>query len=261
MRFSLLILAVPALAAVNEPCYGPEGVAGVCVANADCDSAGGTAIDGACPADPAGVRCCTKAPCLENGSTSQCGWVSDCAGSSSAGLCPGPSQMQCCDSTDNGWGGYPAPTIPAVGACQQTAVDGANAVVNQFPGAVREIFCIRDCACPGTSEHCCGMAIDYMIGNEGSVSIFRIPQIVCLSGVSFFANFCFCLGAYSVWYRDCRVGDEPGLRDQPLVCHLGPEDLVPWPRSRWTLVGLAHHGGPWRPDTESLVCFAPPSPN
>lgn len=174
MRFSTLAFIAPALAALNEPCYGPDNLAGVCVEDATCSSNGGTAIDGACPWDPAGVRCCTKSPC--QGSGSACGWTSDCSGTSTPGLCPGPSGVQCCDSTDNGWGGYPAPTIPAVGSCQQVAVDGAETVVGQFPGRVREIFCIRDCACPGSSDHCCGKAIDYMIADGGSVSSSFSPS-------------------------------------------------------------------------------------
>lgn len=171
MRLSTLALwAVPILAATNEPCYGPDGLAGVCVADADCESAGGTAIDGACPWDPAGIRCCSKKSCLSSGE-SACGWESDCAGSSTPNLCPGPSQMQCCDSLDNGFGGYSDPALPSVGACKQTAVDGAEAVVDAFPGRVREIFCTRDCACPGTSDHCCGMAVDLMCADGGSVSL------------------------------------------------------------------------------------------
>lgn len=167
MRLSTLLFAAPALAAVNEPCYGPSGIAGVCVTSATCSSSGGTTVPGACPADGADVLCCTKSPC--QGAGSACGWTSDCAGTSTPGLCPGPSANQCCSSTDNGWGGYPAPSVPAVGACQAVAVDGANAVVAAFPGRVREIFCIRDCACPGSSDHCCGKAIDYMIADGGGV--------------------------------------------------------------------------------------------
>lgn len=143
MRFftTLLLSAAPALAAVNNPCYGADGLAGVCLSSADCTAGGGTSIAGACPWDGADVRCCSKTPC--QGAGSACGWSSDCAGTSTPGLCPGPSQVQCCSTTDAGWGGYPAPSVPAVGSCQQVAVDGANAVVAQFPGRVREIFCIR----------------------------------------------------------------------------------------------------------------------
>lgn len=167
MRFTTILFTVApsALAAVNNPCYGPDGLAGVCVSSSACSSGGGTAIAGACPWDGDDVRCCSKTPCQAAGSA--CGWASDCAGTSTPGLCPGPSQMQCCSTTDSGIGGYPAPTIPAVGACEQVAVTGAEAVVGQFPGRVREVFCTRDCSCPGSSDHCCGKAIDFMIADGG----------------------------------------------------------------------------------------------
>ena len=47
-----------------------------------------------------------------------------------------------------------------MGACKSVAVAGARAIVNAFPGRVREVFCIRNCACPGSSDHCCGKATD-----------------------------------------------------------------------------------------------------
>jgi hypothetical protein len=176
MRFtSLLLAAATALAAVNEPCYGPNGLAGVCIDSGACSAGGGTSIAGACPWDAANVRCCSKTTC--KGSGSACGWRSDCAGTSTTGLCPGPSQMQCCSTTNNGWGGYGAPAIPAVGACRQVAVNGARTVVNAFPGRVRQIYCTRDCACPGTSDHCCGKAIDYMIADGGGVSLTSPSQM------------------------------------------------------------------------------------
>lgn len=46
---SLILAASTALAAVNEPCYGPNGLAGVCIDSGACSSAGGTSIAGACP--------------------------------------------------------------------------------------------------------------------------------------------------------------------------------------------------------------------
>ncbi|KAI9172540.1 hypothetical protein HJFPF1_02045 [Paramyrothecium foliicola] len=165
MHFTpFLILPALALAAVNEPCYGPSNRAGVCISTSACSQAGGTSISGACPADAADIRCCTKPAC---GSGGNCRWTSDCAGTSSAGLCPGPSQMQCCSSPAQGFGGYAAPRIPAVGACRSVSVAGANRFVSAFPGRIREIGCKRDCACPGSSDHCCGLAIDLMIADGG----------------------------------------------------------------------------------------------
>lgn len=59
--------------------------------------------------------------------------------------------------------------MPSVGACKKVAVDGAKAVIKAFPRRVREIGCTRDCSCPGTSDHCCGKAIDFMISDAGGV--------------------------------------------------------------------------------------------
>lgn len=148
---------------------------GVCISSSSCAAAGGTTINGACPWDAADIKCCTKASC-PNGSAGNCRWKSDCAGTTVAGLCPGPAQMQCCSSSAQGFGGYSAPKIPAVGACKSVAVEGAKKVVAAFPGRVREIFCTRNCACPGTSDHCCGKAIDFMCSDAGGVSFFlRAP--------------------------------------------------------------------------------------
>jgi len=179
MRYlALLALALPALAAVNEPCYGPSGAPGVCMEASACTAGGGTTISGACPWDSATVKCCSKKPCLSGDSTSRCAWQSDCPGTSSSGLCPGPSQFKCCNSDVNGWGGYAAPTFPSTSSgCKATAISGAKKVVAAWPGRVRQIYCIRDCACPGTSEHCCGMAIDFMIADGGGYATNSGAQI------------------------------------------------------------------------------------
>ncbi|TDZ19823.1 putative secreted protein [Colletotrichum orbiculare MAFF 240422] len=157
-------LLAMAMAALNEPCYGSDGRVGVCVTTSACTSSGGTSIDNACPADAANVKCCTKASC---GSGGNCRLSSDCAGTSAANQCPGPSEFKCCSSAASGFGGYDAPKIPAVGACKQNAVDGAKKIVKAFPGRVREVGCVRDCACPGTSDHCCGKATDMMCSDAG----------------------------------------------------------------------------------------------
>ncbi|KAL2138128.1 hypothetical protein VTI28DRAFT_7402 [Corynascus sepedonium] len=163
-----LLSATAVLAAVNEPCIGSGGRAGVCLSTSNCASAGGVTTTGACPADAADIMCCTKASC-ENTSAGNCRWQSDCGGTSVSGQCPGPAQMKCCSSTATGFGGYDAPAFPAVGACQAVAVDGAKKVVAAWPGRVRQIYCTRDCDCPGTSDHCCGKAIDFMCSDAGGV--------------------------------------------------------------------------------------------
>lgn len=75
MKFLALLLISPlvAQAAVNEPCIGSGGRAGVCVTTTTCDSSGGITVNGACPADAANVKCCTKNPC---GSGGNCRWTS-----------------------------------------------------------------------------------------------------------------------------------------------------------------------------------------
>ncbi|KAH6989189.1 hypothetical protein BKA56DRAFT_629078 [Ilyonectria sp. MPI-CAGE-AT-0026] len=157
-----------AQAAVNEPCYGKSGFAGVCVTTSACSKAGGTTISGACPKDPANVKCCSKPKC-GSGGAGNCRWTSDCAGSKASNQCPGPGQMKCCSSAARGFGGYKAPKIPAVGACKRNAVTGAKKIVAAFPGRVREIGCVRDCTCgaSGSSDHCCGRATDMMISDHG----------------------------------------------------------------------------------------------
>ncbi|KAK4143172.1 uncharacterized protein C8A04DRAFT_29190 [Dichotomopilus funicola] len=168
LKVLTLIMAATAMAATNEPCFGADGRAGVCVSTSACSSAGGITIAGGCPADAADIKCCTKASC-SNTSAGNCRWQSDCAGSSVANQCPGPAQMKCCSSAATGFGGYAAPAFPAVGACKAVAVTGAKTLVAAWPGRVRQIYCTRDCACPGTSDHCCGKAIDFMCSDGGGI--------------------------------------------------------------------------------------------
>ena len=146
-----------------------------------CSGSGGVTINGACPADASNVKCCTKATC---GSGGNCRWSSDCAGTTVANQCPGPSQFKCCSSSATGFGGYPAPAIPAVGACKSVAVSGAQKIVNAFPGRIKSIGCVRACACPGTSDHCCGKATDMMCSDAGGVSdLSPVPCAVNLNNI------------------------------------------------------------------------------
>ncbi|KAL0944968.1 D-alanyl-D-alanine carboxypeptidase [Colletotrichum truncatum] len=172
--FTTIVSVTAVFAATNEPCYSTDGRAGVCVLSSTCESGGGTTINGACPADAANVKCCSKSSC---GSGGNCRWASDCAGTSASNQCPGPAQFKCCSSTAGGFGGYGAPTIPPVGACKAVAVDGAKKIVAAFPGRVREIGCVRDCACPGTSDHCCGKATDMMCSDAGGVPTLSGKEI------------------------------------------------------------------------------------
>ncbi|KAH7385876.1 hypothetical protein BKA66DRAFT_440540 [Pyrenochaeta sp. MPI-SDFR-AT-0127] len=172
MHFSSLLLTLfasqLATAALNEPCYGSGGVAGVCVKTSTCSAEGGVTINGGCPKDPADVKCCSKPKCST--SPGNCRWVSDCAGSSLSGQCPGPGAFKCCKSPERGFGGYGAPTIPSTSSgCKQVAINGAKWVVAKFPGRVKSIGCIRKCDCSAnpSSDHCCGKAIDLMCSDDG----------------------------------------------------------------------------------------------
>src|SRR5436190_404258 len=94
--FNLSVVHAHVLAgrAVDGPCTGSGGAPGVCIATGSCTSAGGTYISGACPNDPADIKCCTKASC---GSGGNCRWTSQCSsGKTQTGLCPGPADFKCC---------------------------------------------------------------------------------------------------------------------------------------------------------------------
>ncbi|KAI8156496.1 hypothetical protein K4K50_005589 [Colletotrichum sp. SAR 10_71] len=143
--FLIAAVSVPAVfAAVNEPCYGSGGRAGL----SHFSDHTYTVTD-------------------QNISGGNCRFTSDCAGTSVANQCPGPSTFKCCDSSASGFGGYGAPNTLTVGACKSVAVNGAKKIVAAFPGRVREIFCTRDCTCPGDSDHCCGKATDMMCSDAG----------------------------------------------------------------------------------------------
>jgi len=202
MHLQALLLSAftsAALGALNEPCYGSGGVAGVCVTTATCSASGGVTITGGCPSDPSDVKCCSKTTCA-NGSSGNCRWTSDCAGTTVSNQCPGPSAFKCCSSNASGFGGYSAPTIPTAGtssgACKAVSVSGAQKVVAAWPGRVREIFCTRACACPGTSDHCCGKAIDLMCSDGGGVCdpVPCDPGLCC--ALNLWADIKFMIGPY-----------------------------------------------------------------
>lgn len=166
-------------AVVDGPCTGSGGAPGVCITTSKCSSGGGQYISNACPGTPNDIKCCTKTSC---GSGGNCRFTSQCSsGNTLTGLCPGPPDFKCCVPSGGSGGPYPTPAFPAVGACKQRSVDGARAVVAANPGQVRQIYCIRDCACPGTSDHCCGLAIDFMCSSAGGVSVPPISLSLSLS--------------------------------------------------------------------------------
>ncbi|KAF2734837.1 hypothetical protein EJ04DRAFT_602187 [Polyplosphaeria fusca] len=181
MQFPILLVALLASritnAATNEPCYGANGIAGVCIAESSCTSSGGVTINGGCPSDASNIKCCSKASC--GASPNNCRWSSDCGGASLSGQCPGPAGFKCCQSSAQGFGGYAAPSYPALGACKQVSITGAKKIVAAFPGRIREIFCTRDCACSSTpsSDHCCGKATDMMCSDAGGTPTISGRQI------------------------------------------------------------------------------------
>ena len=149
--------------ALNGACTGAGGAPGVCVRTASCSSAGGTSIQGACPNDPYDVRCCTKTSC-GSGGAGNCRFTSSCSsGKTETNKCPGPANFKCCMP---GGGAQNQPALPTrASGCQQVAINGAKAIIDQFPGRVRQIGCKRDCS--GSSEHCIGKATDLMVGPYG----------------------------------------------------------------------------------------------
>lgn len=188
MHFSLLIPTVVLLSAtttlanviaersvVDGPCTGSGGAPGVCIATAKCTSGGGSYISNACPGTPNDIKCCTKTSC---GTGGNCRFDSQCSTSTLTGLCPGPASFKCCvPGGGTSSGPYPTPSYPAVGACKAASVSGAHKVVDGNPGKVRQLYCTRDCSCPGTSDHCCGLAIDFMCSSAGGVSSLQFPSM------------------------------------------------------------------------------------
>lgn len=81
LLLSILPFSTFTLAAVNGRCTGTSlhQVEGICISTANCAAAGGVSIVGACPNDPANIRCCHVEPCED--SSSYCTWTSrGCAG-------------------------------------------------------------------------------------------------------------------------------------------------------------------------------------
>lgn len=167
---------------LNGPCTGASGKPGVCIATKACTSGGGTFVNDKCPDQPEDIKCCTKPTC---GSGGNCRWTKDCGSGSHTvdNLCPGPDAFKCCvpgaGSSGGGSSGgksFKDPKFPSVGACKAVAVNGAKKIVDANKGLVREIFCTRDCSCPGTSDHCCGKATDMMCTSGGGVSFPMISD-------------------------------------------------------------------------------------
>ena len=167
---------------LNGPCTGAGGAPGVCISITNCDDGGGQTIIDACPGTPDNIRCCTKTTC-GTGNKGNCRFTSSCAsGITETNKCPGPANFKCCmPSGSSTPGSWPPPTFPSLSSgCKQIAIDGAKAIVAQFPGKTKEIGCIRKCDDPASSDHCTGMATDMMVAN-GGVSTYFLTEKVFLN--------------------------------------------------------------------------------
>ncbi|EXJ55516.1 hypothetical protein A1O7_08444 [Cladophialophora yegresii CBS 114405] len=155
---------------VNGACTGSGGAPGVCISTSSCISAGGKYISGACPGTPEDIKCCNKTAC-GTGNKGNCRFTSSCSsGNTETNQCPGPANFKCCMPAGSG------PQLPSTSSgCKQKAIDGAKAIVNAFPGKVKEIGCIRNCDDPSSSDHCTGMATDMMVTEAGGKTIAGEP--------------------------------------------------------------------------------------
>ena len=158
--------------ATDSPCTGSGDAPGVCIATGSCTSRGGTYISGACPKDPADIKCCTKTSCGHGGN---CRWTSQCSsGNTLPDLCPGQAGFKCCLPPSGDGGTFPPPKYVTVRRCKQRSMNGAEKIVAGNPGKVRQIICIRNCPCrPSNSDHCCGLATDLMCTSAYGVSILE----------------------------------------------------------------------------------------
>lgn len=159
VAFSIALSSPPIPRALNGACKGAGGAPGVCIATAKCTSDGGKFINDACPNDPENIKCCSK-PVCGTGNKGECRFTNTCSsGVTETNKCPGPDNFKCCmpKGTKPPPGGPPFPK----GGCKQTAINGADKIVAQFPGKIRYIGCKRPC--PDGSDHCTGMATDLMV--------------------------------------------------------------------------------------------------
>ena len=163
--------------AIDGGCIGDKGAPGVCVSTTNCKNAGGKPIDNACPKDGPDIKCCTKPSC-GTGGKGNCRFTSSCdSGVTEFNKCPGPTAFRCCmpkgsGSSDppppSGGGDGDQPELPSTDSkCKSVAIAGAKKIIEQFPGVVTSIGCIRTtekCKTdPSSSEHCTGMATDMML--------------------------------------------------------------------------------------------------
>jgi len=80
----------------NATCTA-SSVAGICANNTAACCPGGTLTAGLCPG-PTGIQCCTAPTCTTPRGSGKCISTTDCKGTAVAGYCTGPASIQCCVS-------------------------------------------------------------------------------------------------------------------------------------------------------------------
>lgn len=79
---TLASLSGSVLAVINGRCHNPStGAAyeyGVCVRTADCQAKGGYTLNGWCPSDGNGVKCCIKSDCHPTRTDDNCMFITEC---------------------------------------------------------------------------------------------------------------------------------------------------------------------------------------
>ncbi len=79
-----------------------SGVPGECVSTSACSSSGGSSTAGLCPG-ASDIQCCTYPTCSGGG---RCGPETVCTGTTVSGICPGPSSIKCCQGQRGQLSGY-----------------------------------------------------------------------------------------------------------------------------------------------------------
>ncbi|KAL9127255.1 MAG: hypothetical protein Q9217_003835 [Psora testacea] len=95
LSLSLSLLA-PTLASPGDVCRSSQG-SGTCKSQSSCTT--GFTVDGACPNDPASIKCCILATCKDASGSGTCldKSTTQCSGGNfKPGLCPGGNNVQCC---------------------------------------------------------------------------------------------------------------------------------------------------------------------
>ncbi|KAG0022815.1 hypothetical protein BGZ81_008366 [Podila clonocystis] len=92
---SAFVLAASAMA--QHSCTRPNWGPGICIRTSDCTRSGGSYVSGACPNDPADVKCCTYGTCqVPDNGWGICIPSGKCTSTRVPGYCKGGADIQCC---------------------------------------------------------------------------------------------------------------------------------------------------------------------